>query len=255
MKAMILAAGLGTRLKPWTERHPKALVPVNGVPMLERVIGRLKDSGFDEIVVNIHHFADQIEEFLDSKEWGVRISISNEREKLLDTGGALLHARDLLTHIDWEPFLVHNVDILSNIDLGAMMKRHKESGADVTLAVGKRKSDRELVFGSDMRLRGWRNVKTRETRPEGFEAAPDDTGYPFSGIYVASVRLLEEMQREKATEDRFPIIDFLLNAETLDRKGYPVPDLKLLDIGKPDTLERASEFLSTLGRQTGRIPE
>ncbi len=121
MKAMILAAGLGTRLRPWTLEHPKALVPVGGVPMLERVIVRLKDEGFDEIVVNIHHFGDQIIDFVRSKDFGVKIFISDERGELLDTGGGLVYARELLGE---DPVLVHNVDILSNADLKSFMRKH-----------------------------------------------------------------------------------------------------------------------------------
>ncbi|MDE5875469.1 MAG: NTP transferase domain-containing protein, partial [Muribaculaceae bacterium] len=109
MKAMILAAGLGTRLKPWTLEHPKALVPVGGVPMLERVILKLKSSGFDQIVINIHHFGEQIIEFVESRDFGVDISISDERGRLLDTGGGILHAEGLL-RVDEGPVLIHNVD-------------------------------------------------------------------------------------------------------------------------------------------------
>ena len=143
---MILAAGLGTRLKPWTLEHPKALVPVDGIPMLERVILKLKSQGFDEIVVNVHHFAGQITDFLDSKDFGIKISISDERGGLLDTGGGLVHARHLL---EGEPFLVHNVDILSNADLSALMHFHESEGNDVTLLTSDRKSSRKLLFDED----------------------------------------------------------------------------------------------------------
>lgn len=243
MKAMILAAGLGTRLKPWTLSHPKALVPVEGVPMLERVIERLKGFGFDEIVVNVHHFADQIVDFLNSKDWGIRISVSDEREELLDTGGALRHAAPLLRHHNEEPFLVHNVDILSNIDLGKLMKRHLASGADVTLAVGERNSDRRLVFGPDMRLKGWLNRRTGETKPQGFGVEEEDTPLPFTGIYVASTSVLDEMSRQKELPGRFSIIDFLLTSTALERIGVSIPDLRLLDIGKPDTLAQGPSFI------------
>ena len=151
MRAMILAAGLGTRLKPWTLEHPKALVPVDGIPMLERVILKLKSQGFDEIVVNVHHFAGQITDFLDSKDFGIKISISDERGGLLDTGGGLVHARHLL---EGEPFLVHNVDILSNADLSALMHFHESEGNDVTLLTSDRKSSRKLLFDEDGSLKG-----------------------------------------------------------------------------------------------------
>lgn len=123
MKAMILAAGLGTRLRPWTLQHPKALVPVGGIPMLHRVITSLTAQGFDDITVNIHHFGQQIIDFLNSKEYGTRINISDERGHLLDTGGGIVHASKFLC-ADAEPFLVHNVDILSDADLCGLMKAH-----------------------------------------------------------------------------------------------------------------------------------
>ncbi|MDE6382409.1 MAG: NTP transferase domain-containing protein, partial [Muribaculaceae bacterium] len=122
MKAFILAAGLGTRLRPWTLEHPKALVPVGGVPMLERVILRMRDQGFDDITVNVHHFADQIVDFLNARDFGVAVHISDERERLLDTGGAILHASRFLA-ADPAPFLVHNVDILSDAPHASLMEK------------------------------------------------------------------------------------------------------------------------------------
>ena len=131
MKAMIFAAGLGTRLRPLTDHMPKALVPVAGVPMLQRVILRLKEAGFHDIVINIHHFGEQILDFLKANDnFGVRILISDERGELLDTGGGILKARPLLD--DGEPFLIHNADILTHIDLAAIYRHHVESGAEAT---------------------------------------------------------------------------------------------------------------------------
>lgn len=237
---MILAAGFGTRLKPWTLSHPKALVPVDGVPMLERVVLRLKEQGFDDIIVNIHHFGNQIIEFLENKEFGVKISISDERDALLDTGGAIVKA---IPFAGDEPLLVHNVDILSDADLRGLMKEHIESQEGATLLVSDRNSSRKLIFGDDMSLRGWHNTLEHKYLPAGFESSLIDREYAFSGIYVTSPELREEMKRLKGSGP-FPIMDYFLSEErTVPIKGRLQPDLKLIDIGKPDTLKKASEMI------------
>ena len=149
MKAMIFAAGLGTRLKPLTDHMPKALVPVAGKPILEHVIGKLKSSGFDEVVINVHHFADQIIDFLKAKDnFGIKIWISDETDELLDTGGGIQKAAPYFD----EPFLVHNADILSNVDLKALYDFHRTSGNDATLLVSPRKTVRYLLFDEKNRL-------------------------------------------------------------------------------------------------------
>lgn len=145
MKAFVLAAGLGTRLKPWTLEHPKALVPVGGVPMLQRVIMRLRDEGFDSITVNVHHFADQIVNFLKESDFGVNVKVSDESALLLDTGGGLLNASVFLDD-GCSSVLVHNVDILSNVPLADIVTVHERSGADVSLVTSRRDSKRKLVF-------------------------------------------------------------------------------------------------------------
>lgn len=240
MKAFILAAGLGTRLKPFTLHHPKALVPVGGVPMLERVLLRLKDEGFAEIVVNVHHFADQIEDFLKSnQDFGLNISISDEREELLDTGGAILKARSFLDS-DREPFLVHNVDILSNAPLQKLMERHQQSGCMATLLVSDRDSSRRLCFDSSCDLRGWLNLKDNSVKPEGFVLSDKCTPLAFSGIHVMSPdKAFAEMRRQERA-GAFSVIEFYLDAIRNERvKGFRVNDLRLIDIGKPETLARA----------------
>ena len=156
MKAMIFAAGLGTRLKPLTDSTPKALLPINGKPMLEHVILKLKDAGFHQIAINVHHLGDQIINFLAANNnFGIQIHISDERDYLLDTGGGIKHAAAFLQGN--EPFLIHNVDILSDIDLRALYNHHIETNPLATLLVSKRNTSRYLLFNKENKLCGWRN--------------------------------------------------------------------------------------------------
>lgn len=240
MKTMILCAGLGTRLKPWTEKHPKALVPVGGVPMLRRVLERLSSQGFDEVTLNVHHFADQIISFVAEEKLPVSdINISDESAELLDTGGGLLKAEPFLAKDD-RPFLVHNVDILSNADLKGLFEEHVRSGRDITLLVSDRKSDRKLVFDRMMNLKGWTNQKTGETRPGDLTMDSDDIMLSFSGIYVMSPRVFGLMKKH-GFAGRFPIMDFLLaGLPDVAIGGIRQDGLSIIDIGKPDTLHRAN---------------
>lgn len=244
MKAFILAAGLGTRLKPWTLTHPKALVPVGGSPMLERVLRRLEESGFGEVTVNVHHFGEQIIEYLDKRDGKAIIKISDEREKLLNTGGGLLHARSLLT-IPSGPVLIHNVDILSDADLHGLMRNHISSGADITLLTSDRESSRRLVFDAESRLRGWHNLNSGEMKPAGFVGGENYREVAFSGIYVVSENIfleLEKYKRETGIDD-FPIMDFLLTkCGELNIRNHHHSELRLIDIGKPDTLSAAQHW-------------
>lgn len=238
MKAMILAAGFGTRLKPWTDSHPKALVPVKGVPMLERVISSLRLQGFDDIVVNVHHFAEQILEFLKNRDLGVKIAISDERDRLLDTGGAILKASALL-HLDEGPALIHNVDILGDADLRGLMDYHLRSGSDSTLLVSDRDSSRKLIFDRDINLRGWHHLGEDRYLPMGYTPSPEDIELAFSGIHVINNKIVKEMERIE-NDDKFPLMDFLLSPiHTCRIKGFKQDSLKLLDIGKPATLSQA----------------
>lgn len=239
MKAMILCAGLGSRLKPWTERHPKALVPVGGIPILKRVADRLLEKGFDEITVNVHHFGDQIVEYIKRDSvLSEKVSISDETAELLDTGGGILHAEPFLRK-DPGPFLVHNVDILSNADLHEIMASHEKSGCNVTLLVSDRKSDRKLVFDSDMRLKGWVNLKSGERRPGTLDLSATDRLLSFSGIYAMDSAVFDIM-RSNGFAGAFPVMDFFLSGiPDLMIGGYIQEDLKMIDIGKPDTLRRA----------------
>lgn len=239
MKGFILAAGMGSRLKPWTDSHPKALVPVKGVPMLRRVYDRLKSSGIDYLAVNVFHFADQIIDYLNQND--LRIYISDERPALLETGGAILHASDFISGND--SVLIHNADILSNADLKSLELDHAASGADVTLLVSPRESSRKLIFSPSMHLKGWHSFKDDSFRPAGFLPAENDIELAFSGIYIISPSILDVMRADN-WNGNFPIMDFLLSSlDKLTILGVNQPDLLLLDIGKPDSLNRADNFV------------
>lgn len=241
MKAMILAAGLGTRLKPWTEKHPKALVPVAGVPMLERVIHSLASQGFDEIVVNVHHFASQIIDYLKTARFeNVSVEVSDESGLLLDTGGGIVHAVDKLC-ADNRPFLVHNVDILTDADLRSLMERHESGEADATLLVSNRDSSRKLLADDSGKLVGWHNLNTDAYRPAGFIPDSSFRELAFSGIYALSPSAVAEM-KSIFGDAPFPVMDFFLNER---RKSAAVCDeqtFSIIDIGKPESLRRANEL-------------
>lgn len=242
MKAMILCAGLGTRLKPWTLSHPKALVPVAGVPMLKRVADRLISVGFDEIVLNVHHFSDQIIDFVKSGKLPTdRVSISDESECLLDTGGGILNAESFLAK-DGRPFLVHNVDILSNADLTSLYEYHIASGNDVTLLVSDRDSSRKLVFDNSYALKGWINFTTMAKRPDNLSIVDTDIVEAFSGIYVMSPQVLGKMRRH-GFFGKFPIMDFFLSGfSDVKIGGMKCNGLRIIDIGKPQTLAEANNL-------------
>ena len=240
MKAMIFAAGLGTRLKPLTDHMPKALVPVAGKPMLEHVIQKLIAFGCDEIVINVHHFADQIINFLKEKNnFGITIHISDETDRLLDTGGGIKKAASFFH----EPFLIHNVDILSNVDLKYLYEYHLKSGNDATLLVSPRKTVRYLLFDERNRLCGWVNKDTLQTKPEGFIYQPEvQKEYAFSGIHIVSPSLFNYMGENWT--GKFPIMDFYLQTcQEAQLSGYVKEDLQLIDIGKPETLAQAEDFI------------
>lgn len=238
---MILCAGLGTRLKPWTLSHPKALVPVSGIPMLRRVADNLVSRGFDSLVINVHHLADQIIDFInDGNLSSANVKISDESASLLDTGGGILHAEPLL-HTDDQPFLVHNVDILSNADLASVYRDHIISGRDVTLLVSNRDSSRKLIFSKeDLRLKGWMNVTSGETKPCGTVLECEDSMLAFSGIYVMSTNVFDTM-RELGFSHTFPIMDFFLKSIPYLNIGAVIQqNLEVIDIGKPETLAKAN---------------
>ena len=239
MKAMIFAAGLGTRLRPLTDHMPKALVPVAGVPMLQRVILRLKESGFNDLVINIHHFGEQILDFLKANQnFGVRIRISDERGELLDTGGGIRKARPLLDGD--EPFLVHNVDILSNADLRKMTDGYI---GETVLLVSQRATQRYLLFDDEQRLVGWTNLQTGEVRSPYKRLDPARCRkWAYSGIQVVAPEMFPLMD---TWPSRFSIIDFYLAVcDRIAIRALPVSGLRLLDVGKQDSLEAAEQFIT-----------
>ena len=246
MNAFIFAAGLGTRLKPLTDTMPKALVPVGGKPLLAHVIEKLKAAGCKKIVINIHHFGEMIIDYVKSQNnFGVEILFSDERQMLLETGGAIKHAVDLLGD---EPFLIHNVDILSNVDLKALIAAHSEADSAATLLVSKRNSTRALLFSPEGNLTAWTNKTTGEVKSpyENIKIASSVTDleeFAFSGIHIFSPRLFKYFG---AYPEKFSIIDFYLNTCKDEKiKAYTQEGLQLLDVGKLDSLERAEGFVTS----------
>ncbi len=270
MKAMIFAAGLGTRLKPMTDVMPKALVPVGGKPLIEHVCRKLMASGIDEAVVNVHHFADMIESWAAGQEWIITsgteweamapaeregkmfMEFSDERGMLLETGGAVLHARRYLEGCGH--FLIHNVDIFSNADLGRFAERVRPE-AVATLLVSERRATRYFLFNPEtMRLAGWMNAATGECLMADEEIMPEDCmKLGFSGIHIMSDKVFDLMDeyvmemnlpKDEAAGTKFPIKNFYLWAAMRQPVYGVVSDgLELLDVGKQDTIELAENYI------------
>lgn len=241
---MIFAAGTGSRLKPYTDHIPKALIPIDGKPMLEHIILKLKAAGFTEIIINVHHLGEQIIEFLACKDnFGITIHISDERDYLLDTGGGIKHAAQFLQGD--EPFLVHNVDIISNVDLKALYQHHLDTNPLATLLVSKRDTSRYLLFNKENKLSGWRNKETGEVKSYYPDFDPSvHNEFAFNGIHVISPQIFEWMDEWTG---KFSIINFYLAvcAKT-PIQAFEQADLRILDIGKPDALELAQDFIKDI---------
>jgi N-acetyl-alpha-D-muramate 1-phosphate uridylyltransferase len=236
-KAMILAAGLGTRFKPWTDRHPKALAPVNGKSLLQRNIEYLQQYGIRDVVVNVHHFAGQIIDALTANQgWGSHFTISDETDEVLETGGGLKKARPFL---ESAPFLLMNVDILTDMDLSGMMKDHALHRPLATLAVTSRTTSRYFLFDDRQQLSGWRNVQTGQERL----ARPTDAAplipKAFSGIHVIDPALFPLMHRE----GKFSMVDVYLDlAASQSIRGFDHSQSLLIDVGKPESAEKAAQL-------------
>lgn len=238
---MVLAAGLGTRLRPLTNDRPKALVEVGGRTLLEITLDRLRSFGVNEAIVNVHHFADMVVAYLkDHNNFGMRIEISREDERLLDTGGGLKKASwFFLEGGSDEPFLLHNVDVISTIDLTRMVEVHRKSGTLATLAVQERKSSRQLLFDETGQLCGRRT--DRGTADEIVRQAPSLRPLAFSGVHVISPGLLE-----LATEEGvFSIIDMYLRLARAGEEihAFRVDEYYWRDLGTPENVEQATRDL------------
>ncbi len=233
--ALIFAAGLGTRLRPLTDDKPKALVTIGDKTLLQIAIERLQNAEFDRIVINAHHFAEQIFDFVNKNHFDADIYISHEKEQLLDTGGGIKFAEQLLGD---EPFLAYNVDIISNLDIGKFYAIHREENL-ATLLVSDRKTSRYLLFDKNNHLAGWKNVKTNELRtPFADFDEIQHTLLAFNGMHVISPRIFSLMQ--KRTEP-FSITDFYLSVCDTERiVAYQQSDLQVTDVGKVEQLKAIS---------------
>ena len=237
---MIFAAGLGTRLKPMTDTMPKALVPVGGRPLLQILLEKLARHGCTEAVINVHHFADMIEEWCASHQTDISIRFSDERAELLETGGGIRHAMPMLSG---GRFLIHNVDILSNADLTQFYAQGE--GRAATLLVSERKTQRYLLFDESMRLVGWINEATGQVKSPYPDLQPDKCRrYAFSGIHQIDPVLFPRFEGWPA---KFSIIDFYLSiCRDVPVYGHLQEGFRLMDVGKLDTLTQAELFLKEI---------
>ena len=237
MKALIFAAGLGTRFKPWTDKHPKALAVVNGKSLLQRNIEYLQQFDIRDVVVNIHHFPDQIMNALKKNDgWGSRVQISDESDEVLETGGGLLKAKELLKG---ERFLTINVDILTDANLKPLIVHHEQHSSEITLAVTQRETSRYLLFNRYSRLCGWRNEKTGEEKiaMQSGELTPK----AYSGVALFEPSVLDLIP----FTGKFSLIDvYLALAPNHKISGYDHTGDRLLDVGKPDSVGKAEKMFS-----------
>lgn len=235
MKAMIFAAGLGTRFKPWTDQHPKALAVINGKSLLQRNVEYLQQYGITDVVVNVHHFADQIEQAVQQANgWGSNIVISDERAEVLETGGGLLKAKELLRG---ETFLTINVDILTDVNLKALLVYHQQEKSDITLGVTNRTTSRYLLFNEYDRLCGWRNTATGQERisiqtDEYYQKA-------YSGLAIFESSVLDGITQT----GKFSLIDVYLSLAASHKiVGFDHSESRVLDVGKPESVAIAESM-------------
>lgn len=238
MKALLFAAGLGTRLKEHTENKPKALVVLAGKSLLQHAIDHLKDFGITDVTINVFHFADQIIRFVqENNSFGIQIHFSDERPELLDTGGGLKKAGVFLKGT--EPILIYNVDVISNLDLNVVLDYHLKQQALATLVVRSRDTSRYLMFDPNLMLAGWKNFSNEETiisRPDAFiDAKP----FAFSGIHIVQPELLDLITEE----GKFPIMDLYLRlAKQHPIKAFVDESEIWMDLGKPEQLVAAEKM-------------
>jgi len=247
MRAMILAAGLGTRLKPLTDSTPKSLIKIEEFTLLELQIRKLLSEGFDTLIINVHHFADVIEEYLKQNNFfNCSIEISDESKKLLDTGGGLKKASHYFS--DGKPFLVYNVDIISNVSLKILMKYHVASSSIATLAIQERKSSRKFLFNMDNALCGWKNENTSEqiiVRSDQSEFLQ----YAFSGVQIVDPKIFKYFP----DKDIFSLVElYLASAKKEKISGFIHSEDEWMDIGKMVNLNQAESFFEKI-RHTYRV--
>lgn len=235
MKALIFAAGKGTRLKPFTDHHPKALALVNEIPLLERNIKYLQSFGINDFVINVHHFGEQITEFLKKNSYfDAYIEISDEKEELLETGGGLVFARKFLDFD--EDFLILNADILTDLNLNEFIKYHQEKKDFATLAVSDRVSSRKLLFNEEQVLRGWLNVQTGEQRLAEFNKGFKPLA--FSGLHCINPRIFEKIKRT----GKFSIMEEYLDLMHTEKIHGFEHQANLIDVGKPESVQDAEKI-------------
>ena len=236
MKGMIFAAGLGTRFKPWTDHHPKALALVNGKTLLQRNIEYLQTYGIYDVVVNVHHFAGQIKSAIEQNNgWGSEISISDESNEVLETGGGLLKAKDLLANS--EPFITLNADILTDLNIDELKQFHKNETALVSFGISNRKSTRNFLFDANNRLCGWENNQTGEKKI----SISDKELHPmaYSCVVVFEPRIFELIPQR----GKFSLTDTYLSlAATHKIMGLDHSGGKFIDVGKPESVEAAEKL-------------
>lgn len=234
-KALIFAAGKGTRLKPFTDNHPKALAVVNNVPLLERNIKFLQNYGINDFVINVHHFGEQIIDFLQEKEnFGAKIEISNEKNELLETGGGLIFAKKYLQNE--ENFLIMNADILTDLNITEFVKFHLSHQNVATLAVSDRVSSRKLMFNEDMILKGWVNKTTGETKLSEFNKNFKELA--FSGIHCVNSSIFDKIKRT----GKFSIMEEYLDLMFENHIQGFQHNAKLIDVGRPESVVEAENY-------------
>lgn len=236
---MVFSAGLGTRFKPWTDTHPKALAIVNGKPLLQRNIEYLQQQGIKDVIVNVHHFAEQIEDaIVENDGWGSDLLVSDERDELLDTGGGLLKAEELFN--PGEKFVTSNVDILTDLDISKLLKFHEQSNALISFAVTDRKTSRNLLFDENNRLCGWRNNSTAEEKISIPGKKLIEKAY--SCVVVFEYEIFRLM-KEAGLSGKFSLIEVYLKLAADHRiMGYDHTGDKLVDVGRPESVAVAASL-------------
>ncbi len=244
MRAMIFAAGLGTRLQPLTNNKPKALVTVNGTPLLEIAINNLKSQGVTDIIINVHHFADQIISFVKEKNhFGINIQFSEEKKKLLNTGGGLKKALPFFD--DGKPFIIWNADIISTVDLAEMLKTHQEMDAIATLLTRKRETSRYLIFDENNVLTGWTNLVEGKIKLSNLAKTKERRLLAFGGIHIVSPEIIKYMPDKKV----FSIIDVYLEAAKKEKLiAFVDNDIEWIDVGRVESVEKAGTIMRMLSK-------